>query len=65
MWKAEDADLYVDAKSGYPLAYRGSFSGAYEPLKFEGDFDVQIELTGINNDPAITLPKSCNKPITP
>ena len=65
LWKAEDADLYVDAKTGYPVAFLGSFSGAYEPLKFEGDFDVQVELTGINNDPPITLPKSCNKPISP
>ena len=27
---------------GYPLAFNGSFSGEYELLKFEGDFDVQI-----------------------
>jgi hypothetical protein len=65
LWSAEDADLYVDAEGGYPVAFRGSYSGAYEPLKFEGDFDVQIELTGVNTDTPINLPNSCNKPITP
>jgi hypothetical protein len=65
LWKAEDADLYVDARTGYPVAFLGSFSGAYEPLQFEGDFDVQVELTDINNDPEITLPASCKKPISP
>ena len=65
LWSAEDADLYVDAKGGYPIAYSGSFSGAYEPLKFEGDFDVQIELTSVNTNPTVTLPAACNKPITP
>jgi hypothetical protein len=65
LWSAGDADLYVDAKGGYPVAFRGSFSGAYEPLKFEGDFDVQIELTGVNTNTPVNLPASCNKPITP
>ena len=63
LWDAKDADLYVDAKGGYPLAFNGSYSGTYEPLKFEGDFDVQIELTGINQDTPVKLPASCNKPI--
>jgi hypothetical protein len=63
LWDAKDADLYVDAKGGYPLAFNGSYSGTYEPLKFEGDFDVQIELTGVNQDTPIKLPASCNKPI--
>ena len=65
LWSAEDADLYVDAKGGYPAAFRGSYSGAYEPLKFEGDFDVQTELTGVNTNTPIDLPASCNKPISP
>jgi hypothetical protein len=63
LWDAKDADLYLDAKGGYPLAFNGSYSGTYEPLKFEGDFDVQIELTGINQDTSVKLPASCNKPI--
>jgi hypothetical protein len=64
LWKAKDADLYVDAKGGYPLAFSGSYSGSYDPLKFQGDFDVQIELTGINQEGAsVKLPASCNKPI--
>jgi hypothetical protein len=65
LWSAEDADLYVDATGGYPVAFSGSYSGAYEPLKFEGDFDVQIELTGINTNTPVNLPASCNRPITP
>jgi hypothetical protein len=65
LWKAEDANLYVDSKGGYPLAFTGSYSGTYEPLKFEGDFDVAIELTGVNQNTPVVLPASCNKPITP
>ena len=65
LWSAEDADLYVDAKGGYPVAFRGSYSGEYEPLKVEGDFDVQIELTGVNTNTPVVLPASCNKPISP
>jgi hypothetical protein len=64
LWSAEDADLYVDAKGGYPVAYSGSFTGEYEPLQFEGDFDVQIELTGVNTNPPVALPSSCNRPIS-
>ena len=64
LWSAEDADLYVDAKGGYPVAFSGSYSGEYEPLKFEGDFDVEIELTGVNTNTPVTLPASCNKPIS-
>jgi hypothetical protein len=64
LWSAGDADLYVDAKGGYPVAFSGSFSGAYEPLKFEGDFDVQIELTGVNTNTPVSLPSSCNNPIS-
>ena len=65
LWSAEDADLYVDAKGGYPVAFSGSYSGEYEPLKFEGDFDVEIELTGVNTNTPVNLPASCNRPITP
>jgi len=64
LWSAEDADLYVDTKGGYPRAFSGSYSGTYEPLKFECDFDVQIELTGINTNTAVMLPPSCSKPIS-
>jgi hypothetical protein len=63
LWKAKDADLYVDSKGGYPLAFSGSYSGSYDPLKFQGDFDVQIELTGINQAATVKLPAVCNKPI--
>ena len=65
LWSAEDADLYVDAKDGYPVAFHGSYSGAYEPLKFQGDFDVNIELTDVNTNTSIDLPSSCRRPITP
>jgi hypothetical protein len=64
LWSAKDADVYVDASGGYPVAFSGSYSGSYEPLKFEGDFDVQIELTGVNTNTRVDLPASCNKPIT-
>jgi hypothetical protein len=63
LWDAKDSDLYVDSKGGYPLAFSGSYSGSYDPLKFQGDFDVQIELTGINQPTTVKLPASCNKPI--
>jgi hypothetical protein len=64
LWSAEDADLYVDAKGGYPVAFSGSYSGEYAPLKFEGDFAVDIELTGVNTNTPVNLPASCNKPIS-
>jgi len=64
LWSAGDADLYVDAAGGYPVAFSGSYSGAFEPLKFQGDFDVQIELTGVNTNSRVDLPASCNKPIS-
>ena len=65
LWSAEDIDLYVDAEGGYPVALRGSFSGEYEPLKFEGDFDIAIQLTDVNTNTPVALPAACNKPITP
>ncbi len=64
LWSADDADLYIDAESGYPVAFRGSYNGAYEPLKFEGEFDIQIELTDVNTNTPIELPASCNHPIS-
>jgi hypothetical protein len=63
LWAAKDADLYVSS-AGYPVAFQGGYSGLFEPLKFEGDFDVQIEVTGINQNTPIKLPASCNNPIS-
>jgi hypothetical protein len=64
LWTAKDADLYVDSKGGYPVAFSGSYSGEYEPLKFQGDFTVDIQLTGVNTNTPVNLPASCNKPIS-
>jgi hypothetical protein len=64
LWSAGDADLYVDMAEGYPVAFRGSYSGAFEPLKFKGNFELQIELTGINKGTLVNLPPSCDDPIT-
>ena len=64
LWSADDAHVYVDAKTGYPVAFRGNYSGEFEPLKFEGDFGVQIDLTDTNANTAVTLPSSCNRPIS-
>ena len=61
---AEDADLYVDSAGGYPVALRGSYTGAFEPLKFDGDFSVQIDLTGVNENTPVSLPSACNNPIS-
>jgi hypothetical protein len=64
LWSAEDADVYIDAKTGYPVAFRGNYSGAFEPLKFEGDFGISLDLTNINGKAqAVNLPGACNKPI--
>jgi hypothetical protein len=63
LWSAKDADLYL-SPSGYPAAYFGGYSGEFAPLKFQGDFDVQIEVTGINKNTPIKLPASCNNPIS-
>lgn len=62
--RAEDADLYVAADGGYPVAYRGSFGGTFEPLEFEGGLTVQIELTGINSNTPVILPAACDNPIS-
>ena len=61
---AQDADLYVDSTGGYPVAFRGSYTGAFEPLKFDGDFSVQIDLTGVNENTPVSLPSACNNPIS-
>ena len=61
---AEDADLYVASDGGYPVAFHGSYTGAFEPLKFDGNFSVQIELTDVNANTPVSLPKSCNNPIS-
>jgi hypothetical protein len=61
---ATDADLYVSAEGGYPVAYRGGFNGTFEPLKFEGELSVQIDLTGVNGDAEVALPGSCDRAIS-
>jgi hypothetical protein len=61
---AKDADLYVAADGGYPVAFRGSYTGGFDPLKFEGDYSVEIDLTGVNQNTPITLPAACNNPIS-
>ena len=63
LWSAEDADLYVDVASGYPVAYHGRFSGAFEPLKFTGQFELQTELTGVNTATPVVLPPNCEQAI--
>ena len=63
LWSAKNADLYV-SPAGYPAAYFGGFSGEFDPLKFKGDFDVQVEVTGVNKNTPIKLPASCNNPIS-
>ncbi len=63
LWTADDADLYVDKEGGYPVAFRGSYSGAFEPLKFAGMFGVDIALTAVNANTPVELPPSCSDPI--
>jgi hypothetical protein len=60
---AADADLYVSSEGGYPVAYRGGFSGPFEPLGFEGDLQVRIDLTGTDVEASVELPGSCDHPI--
>jgi hypothetical protein len=57
-------DLSVDAVGGHPVAYRGGLGGTFEPLEFEGDLTVQIDLTGINSNTAVILPVACDNPIS-
>ena len=61
---ATDADMYVSTDGGYPVAFRGGFGRAFEPLKFDGDLTVQIDLTGINTNTPVVLPDSCDHPIS-
>lgn len=63
LWSAEDADLYVDAQGGFPVAFRGGYSGTFEPLKFSGMFTVQTQLTAVNAGTPVELPPSCRDPI--
>lgn len=63
LWSAEDANLFVN-QDGYPVAFSGSYSGEFAPLKFEGNFDVEIEVTDINSNTAVNLPSSCNNPLS-
>ncbi|MBE2222409.1 MAG: hypothetical protein IAF02_12750 [Anaerolineae bacterium] len=63
LWSADDADLYVN-EDGYPVLFSGSYSGEYAPLKFEGNFTVEIALTGVNTNPSVKLPSSCKKPVS-
>jgi hypothetical protein len=60
---ATDADLYVAAATGYPVAYRGGFGGSFEPLQFEGNLTVAIDVTGIDNNTPVTLPGACDHPV--
>lgn len=62
---ATDADLYVAADTGYPVEYRGGFGGTFEPLKFDGNMTVQIDVTGINDNTPVTLPGACDHPVSP
>jgi hypothetical protein len=61
---ASDADIYIDAETGYPVRYQGAFSGAYEPLGLDGDFNVGIDLTRVGTDSTVTLPDACARPIS-
>jgi len=61
---ATDADLYVAADGGYPVAYRGGFSGTFEPLEFDGDLTVEVDVNGINSNTPVILPEACDKPIS-
>lgn len=63
LWSAEDADLFIDAAGGYPVAFQGGYSGEFAPLAFQGAFELQIALTGINNNPVVALPPPCDRPV--
>jgi hypothetical protein len=60
---ARDADVYVSTESGLPVAYRGGFTGPFEPLRFEGDLGVSIDLTAVDEGLDVSLPGSCDHPI--
>ncbi len=61
---ASDADIYIDTETGYPVRYEGAFSGAYEPVGLDGDFNVRLDVTKIGTDSTVTLPTACAKPIS-
>ena len=64
LWSAGDNDLYVDAQGGFPVAFRGDYRGAYAPLKFQGEFEVQIQLTSVGAGTKVALPANCADPIS-
>ena len=59
-----DSDVYVAADGGYPVAYRGGFGGTFEPLEFDGDLTVQIDVTGVDSNTEVVLPSACDRPIS-
>jgi hypothetical protein len=63
LWTADDIYVWVDSKTGYPVALKGSFTGAFEPLGFEGDIAIDLALTNPNAKTQVRLPNSCNRPI--
>ncbi len=64
LWSAEDAHVYVDAETGYPVAFRGRYSGSFEPLKFDGDFGIELDLTSVPSSSKVALPSACKRPIS-
>jgi hypothetical protein len=46
------------------VAFQGGFSGEFKPINFQGDFDTQVVITGINQKVSIKLPASCKNPIS-
>jgi hypothetical protein len=63
LWSADDIYVWVDSKTGYPVALNGNFTGAFEPLGFEGDIAIDLDLTNPNAKTSVQLPRSCNRPI--
>jgi hypothetical protein len=63
LWSADDIYVWVDSKTGYPIALKGNFTGAFEPLGFEGDIAIDLALTNANAKTDVRLPNSCNRPI--
>ena len=59
-----DSEGYEAADGGYPVAYRGGFGGTFEPLEFDGDLTVQIDVTGVNSNTEVVLPSACDRPIS-
>ncbi len=63
LWSADDADLFVDAVAKYPVAFHGAYRGAFDPLRFKGEFEVRIDLTGVNTNTPVVLPAQCDDPV--